>query len=639
MFAILRDFWKDFLSRQNKISNKIFLPFIVMMILIGALIIYIMTGLLSNNVETRVNEKLRSDVRLIQEIVYDMEGSLTFYAQFISDTEKLASHISEARDSRLVLIQLLEFLKENQISSSVVGESPLATGNKDLSRLGMLGLRATGLVPHTSAGEEQLSLSAVAPIQGHVGSRSVVTVSRDMNREFLQNLLRKTGAHRIQIYHNGKLIESSSPDEKCDEAVKEMLTPTLMKKIFDTGNLHYAEFNCQNHSVKMVVAPLIINYKKEALIAVFESMDDLVKAKTSIIITTAIVVGLTLLIIVPIFIMTVSRIVAPIRELSRASKDIAEGRLEQHVPVRTGDEVGELSESFNRMIDDLIRYREDIEHWNQTLEERVAERTQQLAEAQAKLIQSTKLAAVGELAAGIAHELNNPLAGIYAFLQVFAKTLRSRSIRELDEEEARSFEENLVHVEREIQRCKSTIGSLLTFARVSEKQFMRIDLNKVIMDTLAFTKSNLEKGNIEVETHLAENLPQVKGDFNELQQVFLNIIVNARNAMPEGGRLVVATSSASDDHTVKVSFSDTGEGIKPENLEKIFDPFFTTRDPGEGTGLGLSISYGIIKDHEGEILVKSEPGIGSTFTIVLPAAGMEPTDDASLSALTVSRRD
>ncbi|MBI4832866.1 MAG: HAMP domain-containing protein, partial [Candidatus Lindowbacteria bacterium] len=361
-------------------------------------------------------------------------------------------------------------------------------------------------------------------------------------------------------------------------------------------------------------------------------IDDLSRAKRNISITTVVVVGLMLLIIVPIYILTVSRTVAPIRQLSRASVAVAEGNLDQYVPVRTSDEVGELSESFNRMVADLRKYREELERWNQTLEERVAERGRQLAEAQAKLIRSTKLAAVGELAAGLAHELNNPLAGIYAFLQVFAEAVRAHGLKNLSDEDAESFEKNLVYVEREIQRCKSIIGSLLTFARVSEKNFTLLDLNSVLRETLGFMQSNLRKGNIRVETHFAEDLPPIKGDSSELQQVFLNMIVNARKAMPEGGKLIVGTGADKEDHLVRAYITDTGEGINPEIIDKIFDPFFTTRKPGEGTGLGLSISYGIIRDHNGEILVDSKVGEGSTFTVVLPAAATgEITEGVSAS--------
>jgi two-component system NtrC family sensor kinase len=315
---------------------------------------------------------------------------------------------------------------------------------------------------------------------------------------------------------------------------------------------------------------------------------------------------------------------------------VADGDLNQYVPVRTSDEVGNLSESFNRMIDDLKRYREDIEQWNQTLEERVARRTQELAEAQARLIQSEKLAAVGELAAGIAHELNNPLAGIYAFLQVFVERIRSRGLKGLSEQETLGFQENLVHVEREIQRCKSIIGSLLSFARISEKDYSPVNLNTIIKNTLAFAQSNLRKNNIEIQTCLDENIPLANGNPNELQQVFLNIIVNAGKAMPEGGNLIINSGKENGGESVYVSVSDTGCGIKEENLERIFDPFFTTSGPGEGTGLGLSISYSIIREHGGEILAKSTVGQGTTFTILLPVMVEAKADIVSAAGLGVT---
>ena len=620
----------NFLNRYNKVQNKIFLPFLVVMILIAAVAIYAMNDLVSSNIEGRVNDKLNNDVRLIQEIFSDMEDSLAFYAQFMADTDELAGHGSEGRESRLVIIQLLEFLRENHITSNIGRMSPLLEKRSNLNRLGMLGIRATGLLAQDKGNGKTLSLAAVAPMEGHTGGRSVITVSREIDRAFMQELAQKTGAHRVQIIYKHELIESSSQDSDSDEIIRRIVTPELFHEILVLEDLHIFQFDSSGHSLKVMLAPLSVNFKKEAVLVVHESMNDLVTARRKIVIATVLAVGIMLLIIIPIFIITISRTIGPIRDLSSASKAVAEGKLDQHVQVKTSDEVGELSESFNKMIDDLQKYREDIESLNQNLEQRVAERTQQLAETQSKLLQSTKLAAVGELAAGIAHELNNPLAGIYAFLQVFADTIRSRGLKAMTEDEAHGFQENFVHVEREIQRCKSIIGSLLTFSRTSEKEFGPAHLNKVLQNTLAFAESNLAEGNITLETHLEEDLPPVMGDSNELQQVFLNIIVNARKAMPESGYLLVVTSSTFREDTACVAISDSGDGIKPDILDKIFDPFFTTSKPGEGTGLGLSISYGIVKNHNGEILVKSQPGEGTTFTVLLPVADLQNSDDSAV---------
>ncbi|RLB74724.1 MAG: hypothetical protein DRH03_00275 [Deltaproteobacteria bacterium] len=608
---------KGFFSRQNKVLNKIILPFFLVIIITGSLSIYIMTGLVSLNLEDRVNEKLHNDVRLLQEMVTDIEKSLTFYAQFIADTEKLASHATEARDSRLILIYLLEFLKENRVSSNISGVDEVSK-QSGLGRLASMGIRMTGLTVHKNKAETTLALSAVAPIEDHFGSRSVVTVSREIDPVFLNELQKKIGSHRLQIYYKGRLIVSSEVHKSCDIELGRFVTPQLLSKVLNREDPFLSHFQCGDHNVKMILSPLVVNFKKEILVAVFESTNDMVLAKRKVIINSCAIVVAMMLVVVPIFILIISRTVGPIRMLSQASKRIAEGDLDQYVQVRTRDEVGELSESFNKMVSDLKKSRDSVEHLNQTLEARVAERGAQLAETQAQLIQSTKLATVGEFASGIAHELSNPLAGIYAFIQIFSSTVKSRSLGELSEKERQDFQNNLVYVEREIKRCKSIIGNLLTFARVSDKQFVPTDINKILEEILSFTKANLKKGGILVDRHFAENLPLIDSDPNELRQVFINLLINARKAMHDGGELKIMTDYSAVEETVIIEFADTGVGIEKNICNKIFDPFFTTRKTGEGTGLGLSISYSIIQNHAGKILVSSEVDVGSTFTVVLP---------------------
>ncbi len=612
----MTNLFKGSFLRLNKVQNKIIFPFFLVMILVGSITIYIMTDLVSNNLEERVNEKLNNNVRLLQEMVTEIERSLTFYAQFIADTEKLAGH-AEARDSRLMLIYLLEFLKENQVSSDI-GVVDELSEESGLGRLASLGIRATGLMVRSKGSLTKLALQAVAPMEDHFGSRSVVTVFRNIDRSFLDDLQKKTGSHRLQIYYRGELIASSKTHKSCDLKLGRILTPELMGRVLEEEKPFLSHFKCGDHNVKMILSPLSVNFKKELLVAVFESTDDLVAAKRNIIFTTCAIVAGLMLLIIPIFIMIISRTIGPIHKLSEASRKIAEGDLDQYISVKTRDEVGELSESFNKMVGDLKSSRKAIELLNQTLEARVAERGAQLAETQAQLIQREKLATVGEFAAGIAHELSNPLAGIYAFLQIFSKTVNSRSLGELSEKESKEFQGNLVYVEREIKRCKSIISNLLTFARVSEKQFVYVDINMILDEILSFTKANLKKGGIQVEKRFDEKLPKVNCDPNELRQVFINLLINAHKAMPDGGELAIATATISDGQMVSIEFADTGIGIEKSICDKIFDPFFTTRKAGEGTGLGLSISYSIIQDHAGEIKVDSEVGVGSTFKVILP---------------------
>lgn len=253
----------------------------------------------------------------------------------------------------------------------------------------------------------------------------------------------------------------------------------------------------------------------------------------------------------------------------------------------------------------------------QTLLERVRE----LHEMQSKLVESGKMAAVGELAAGVAHELNNPIGGILGYAQFDLEKAVSHSQSGLRSDEMAPLIRHLSFIERESKRCSAIVKNLLQFAQSEKTSFLPLDVNDVVEDALQFTAGQLTSYGVEVETDLEDGLPQVVGDRGQLQQVFANIIINARNAMGSEGRLRVFTESVASQEggqEVKVSFEDTGCGINPENLSRIFEPFFTTQKVGDGTGLGLSVSYGIVREHGGDIEVESEVGAGSMFSVLLP---------------------
>ncbi len=247
----------------------------------------------------------------------------------------------------------------------------------------------------------------------------------------------------------------------------------------------------------------------------------------------------------------------------------------------------------------------------------------QRKEFEAQIFQTNKLAAIGELASGVAHELNNPLAGILGYSQLINQKIEKRGIDNITKDDIFKITEYHKSIEKESNRCKIIVQNLLKFSRKSRVDFEPVDVNKVIDEAVAFTEHQLQLCNIKLIKTLGEGLPEICGNSAQLQQVFTNIIINAKKAMPEGGTLSVFSKyingNGSGINMVEIEFSDTGHGIAPENLGKIFDPFFTTRKIGEGTGLGLSISYGIIKEHHGEINVNSEPHKGTTFTIYIPA--------------------
>lgn len=223
-----------------------------------------------------------------------------------------------------------------------------------------------------------------------------------------------------------------------------------------------------------------------------------------------------------------------------------------------------------------------------------------------QLQQSDKLSSIGLLAAGVAHEVNTPLTGISSYAQMLMQ-----QVPETDPRHAL-----LEKIYRQTSRASAIVNNLLNFSRVTDARFGDVDVNRVLDDTIQLLEAQLRNTNIKVLRNYAEDLPHAPGSAPKLQQVFMNLIVNARDAMPEGGRLEISTEAA--DQAVIISFRDTGVGISPENLARIYDPFFTTKLIGEGTGLGLAVSYGIIQDHGGHIAVESKPGAGSVFQITLP---------------------
>ncbi len=338
-------------------------------------------------------------------------------------------------------------------------------------------------------------------------------------------------------------------------------------------------------------------------------------------------------IIMVIFI--VSAITKPITELVEATDQISRGDFSIKVKINQRDEIGHLAETFNSMSDSLREYRDEIEQYNRTLEEKIIERTQQLEDAQAQLIQSEKLSAIGQLAAGVAHELNNPLGGILGYAQFTLEKLRKNKPGKTSDKEIQSYIRYVGDIEAQARRCKTIVQNLLRFSRSSKGlELDEIDINRIIEETITFVEHQLHINQMELEVHLTPELPTIMANAGQLQQVFTNLIINAMHASKPGSKILIRSrfSPALGEFggAVELEFTDSGRGIAQENLKKIFEPFFTTKEVGKGTGLGLSVSYGIIKEHGGEISVESEPGQGTTFTIVLPVQKSSPEADTTM---------
>jgi hypothetical protein len=343
-------------------------------------------------------------------------------------------------------------------------------------------------------------------------------------------------------------------------------------------------------------------------------------------------------------------LVKPIKDLVQLTQKISEGDFSQKIEVTSKNEIGQLIGSFNRMIERLRENQESLENYLESLEAS----NKQLKQAHEELIRTEKLASIGRFAAGVAHEVGNPLGAILGYTSILEK-------EGMDGVESKDY---LKRIEKEIERINRIVRELLDFARPSKFEIKDVEINKVIESALSLLSYQKDFKNIESHLDLQSDLPMVKGDESQLSQVFINIILNAVDAMPTGGTLTIQTRThllgdlgperlqwiyprrrrsdpmesdyshmrkpdpfaalskkfSEGERLVGIRISDTGIGIKKEDLENVFDPFFTTKAPDKGTGLGLSISLRIVESLGGEIKVESEVGKGTTFEVYFPAA-------------------
>jgi two-component system NtrC family sensor kinase len=325
----------------------------------------------------------------------------------------------------------------------------------------------------------------------------------------------------------------------------------------------------------------------------------------------------------------------PLRDLEGGAERLSAGNLDQPIPVRSGDEFGKLAGSFNSMTDALRNSRAELRDWAHTLEQKVKIRTQELQRAQAETMRGEKLASVGLLASGVAHELNNPLTGILTFSHLLRQKMPDNS----------PDAEDMDLVIRETKRCAAIIKRLLDFAREKQPEKKFNDINQIIENTVRIVERPAHLRNIEITMDLDRALPLIWIDADQITQVIMNMIVNAQHAVEEKGSIAISTRRAAEPRPstqsvepipmVEISIVDTGCGIPEKNLRRIFDPFFTSKDVGKGTGLGLSVSHGIVEAHGGVIDVQSKVGEGSTFSVFLPltppAAGPKSKPSGSVS--------
>jgi two-component system NtrC family sensor kinase len=283
-------------------------------------------------------------------------------------------------------------------------------------------------------------------------------------------------------------------------------------------------------------------------------------------------------------------VLKPVHEIVGATRKVAAGDLHYKVALDKRDEIGLLASSFNDM-------------------------TQKLSEAQRQVYQSQKLAAVGQLAAGVAHEINNPLTGVLSYSSFLLKRAQDKP----------EFKEDLEVIVRETKRCRGIVQGLLDFARQSPPEKHESDIGEIVERAIRIVQSQIDPLRVHLKKDVGTDLPKIQADANQIQQVLVNLLLNANDAMSAGGGTLTLTARLATDggsapshaEGIEILVGDTGCGIAPHDLQKIFDPFFSTKGP-KGTGLGLAVAWGIVEKHNGRIEVESEVGRGTTFRVLLP---------------------
>jgi two-component system NtrC family sensor kinase len=500
---------------------------------------------------------------------------------------------------------------------------------------------------YTIAGEERQMLRMMGEGADQL-SRSITSATwhamladrREDAYQVMQTIAQKQGIDHIRMFNrNGLLTFSTRPEEISHQRDRSLetcsachvsalplqqmdlsLRSQILKKpdgqrsldmvtpIFNEPSCSQAD--CHAHPAALKVLGLV-----DVRLSLRSVDSELATMKLRVLIRVLVEIGL-----ISLFIILFTRyfVARPLLELVGSAQAISQMNLDRPVQVTDGsDEISHLVRAFEVMRESLKAAHGEILRFTQTLEDKVEERSRQLQAAQQKLQHNDRLASLGTLAASVAHEINNPVAGVLNLSMLMQRILKDDGIPPGRVPEFRKY---LAQVINETSRVGHIVSDLLSFSRRGKPQRSAADLNRLVRTTVSLVDHQLKLANIALDLHLATDLPGVHCDGGQIRQVVLNLVLNAAESMHShgSGTVTVKTWPGEDGRSVKISVGDTGEGIPAEILPRIFDPFFSTKSDGKGVGLGLAVSYGIVQAHNGEIEAKSRVGEGTVFTLTLP---------------------
>jgi two-component system NtrC family sensor kinase len=464
---------------------------------------------------------------------------------------------------------------------------------------------------------------------------------REAAYQVMQTIALKQGIDRIRMFNSAGHVTFSTNQEDRQESMDQKAVDAkrrvavyrgpdgwrrldMRTPIYNERSCSQAECHAHPAGVKTLgVLDLSLN---------LESVDhEVASMKFRVLLVTGVEVTL-----ISLFIIFFTRrfVGQPIEKLIEGTKAISQMELDKPLDIGgNSEELDELAHSFETMRDRLRTALAEINTFTQSLETKVEDRTQQLKAAHQKLLASDRLASLGQLSASVAHEINNPIAGVLNLSMLLQRMLKDDGIAH---ERIPEFRRYLTQVTNETTRVGRIVSDLLAFSRRSKPQRAPADVNKIVRMTLSLVQHKMKLSSVEVETKLAEDLPAVPCDQSQMQQVVLNLLLNAAEATHGKSERRVAVSTNTGGGFVRFVVADNGEGILPQNMAKIFHPFFTTKPEGKGVGLGLAVSYGIIEAHGGDIEVTSKVGEGTTFTVSLP---LQPRPGVELPLPELARKE
>ncbi len=539
------------------------------------------------------------------------------YDQQLADVQRTVALSAAGIEGREIGAEayLEPIRRANGLDFLVVSKGADDTASLAPVKAALAGAAAAG----TEDAREGMALVAAAPVRDRAGrvvsavyggvllNRRGGVVQRAWELLFKGDQFRGKDVGAVAIYQGASCISTSlasaagRPAAASPEAVRDVLKAgrKWRGRADLSGDTYISGFDPITDSSGRIIGMLSVGLLERAY----------TDTRDRVILSFFGIASVGFILIIAITYYEVRRITQPLGVMADATRGIAAGIFDQQVEeANCQGEIALLAGSFNLMAKSLRQMKGDLEEWGRTLEEKVRERTEQLAAMQARMAQSERLASVGMLAAGVAHEINNPLGGILSLTALCLEDLPA------DDPNRESLEVVL----RQAERCRDIVRKLLEFSRQSAPRAELLDINRVLEETHSLIAKQAVFQNVQVVKEWAADLPPVSGDKSQLTQVFMNMMINAAQSMGERGTLTIITRSGAG--AVEVDIRDTGCGIPQEQAGHVFDPFFTTKASGQGTGLGLSIAYGIVTAHKGSITVESAPRKGTTFTVRLPAA-------------------